>query len=247
MNLIRLTLLIIALSLLVSKSALAQSQNVQRERPTQSTSAQTAVTKDGRIVILKSDGTWEYEKEVRDSNTSSAIGKESAEKATIIEVETDQISYVGKPVVINGILMVRSDYVGGYRNAQHTHYAFMLRDEKLSFNAAYVYMQRGDTADNLRKRLLANKGELEGTFTIKIIPGRFDKNISTLAAELIDYKLVDENNGALSSPMSAAPSQGTTDDPAPLRATNNGVICLSWSTTFHRYLLNRRSTPYARH
>lgn len=171
------TLVAIALALFAANTALSQNRNTPKE----SITTQTAVTRDGRIVILRSDGTWEYSKE------ELTVLKEDAARSTILEVQSDQLSFIEKPVLINAKLQLGSLYGSGYGDAEATHYAFMLTDEK--YTTAYVYMKRGEKASELRKRLLANGGELKGSFTIQILKERYRKGFSTLMAELVDYKI----------------------------------------------------------
>src|SRR5436309_8626672 len=131
-----LLLVLLVLVLLDSENATSQSGSVQ-----------TATMKDGRVVILKTDGTWEYAKETR----KEGISNQTAEKATLLEVQTDQVAYVERPVVITGTLEMFSYYFGGYRNSQDTHYAFLLRDPSRGASPADVYIRRADAAANLRK------------------------------------------------------------------------------------------------
>ncbi|MDT7688230.1 MAG: hypothetical protein QOE46_989 [Acidobacteriota bacterium] len=179
MNLARATLLVILLLALGGSAALSQSSNLKQERQAQSNTTQTAVTRDGRTVILKSDGTWEYAKEADDPKTSYS----TPDERTILEVSTDPISFVGKPIVADGILAVSSIYWFGtsYAKAQDTHLSFTLRDAKSS--GIHVYMKRGEAANNLRQKLLANGSKMAGSFTFVIREG------GIITAELIDYKL----------------------------------------------------------
>lgn len=171
----------------------------------QSGSVQTATTKDGRVVTLKTDGTWEYAKETRTSN-------QTTEKATLLEMQTDQAAYVERPVVITGALEMFSYYFGGYRNSQDTHYAFLLRDQSRGASPADIYMQRGEAAANLRKLLLQNNGKIQGSFTIAILKERIQQpqdlfnKLGVVVAELIDFSVLNSQQNVIAdvSPTSKA-------------------------------------------
>jgi hypothetical protein len=204
----------------------------------QSGSVQTATMKDGRVVILKTDGTWEYAKETR----KEGISNQTAEKATLLEVQTDQVAYVERPVVITGTLEMFSYYFGGYRNSQDTHYAFLLRDPSRGASSADVYMRRGEVAANLRKLLLQNNGRIEGSFTIAILKERIQQpqdlfnKLGVVVAELIDYSLsnspanVGVNNMLLPNATTATPPQETNstvkNEPAPEQRIKSEDIVL---------------------
>jgi hypothetical protein len=84
----------------------------------------------------------EAESDLRDAFDKSASSKPSystttantgrAERRqnlkTIKEIETDQISFVGVPVVINGVIELSSYYNCGYRDTQPSYFAFRLFD-----------------------------------------------------------------------------------------------------------------------
>ncbi len=117
-------------------------------------------------------------------------GKEAAEHKTLLEVETDQMAFLERPVILTGTLEMGTLYGGGYQNAQETHYAFMLREQPSSPRFALVLMRRGEASATLRKLLLDHSGKLAGSFTIVVLKERY-KASSLLVAELIDYALPD--------------------------------------------------------
>jgi hypothetical protein len=184
MNLTHTAGLVIILLTLSSIAVFAQSSNRNQTTTAQSAASQTAVTRDGRTVILKSDGTWEYAKEADDSKVSSG----EAEKRTLLEVSTDQLSFVGKPVEVTGTLEPISFYWSGYSQAQDTHLAFSIYKSGGGGGRAFVYMRRGEAANKLRQTLLDKGGKLEGSFVIEILKERYMKGDVGLIAELIDYK-----------------------------------------------------------
>lgn len=149
-----------------------------------SSSVQTATTRDGHVVVLKSDGTWQYSKEPPTQKKPA----EAAEKRTLLEVQTDQMMFVEKPIIITGTLKMSSDYWAGYRKSQNTHYAFLLSDKSQSLGA-FVYMQRGEEAAKLRKLLLERNGTIEGSFTIVILKERNENLSGLLIAELTNYSV----------------------------------------------------------
>jgi len=118
----------------------------------------------------------------------SERGKDVAEHKTLLEVETDQMAFLGRPIILTGTLEMSTLYGGGYQNAPDTHYAFTLREQSSSPRFALVFMRRGEASATLRKLLLDHNGKIDGSFTIVILKERY-KASSLFAAELIDYAI----------------------------------------------------------
>jgi hypothetical protein len=102
---------------------------------------------------------------------------------SIKEVETDQISFLEVPFVINGVIELSSYYNYGYRDTQSSFFAFRLTDRS---GRANVYMWRNAASDELRRQILAAGGRLRGSFTIAIRRDKFTQNASDIYAELLD-------------------------------------------------------------
>ena len=100
---------------------------------------------------------------------------------TLKEIETDQLSFVSKPVIVQGKIELDSYYNFGYGDAQETHFSFNVTD---SSGSGYVYMLKRDAA-GIRKQLLDAGGSLRGVFKIEIRKERFQKG-SRVFAELLD-------------------------------------------------------------
>lgn len=106
----------------------------------------------------------------------------SARPVGIIDVATDQKSYVSKYLKITGLLSVSSYYDYGYRKAQSTHLAFTLKD---STGSANVYIRRGDFGESVREQILqAADNRVRGTFVIRLNPDRYETT-SDVFADLI--------------------------------------------------------------
>lgn len=187
---------------------------------------QTAVTRDGKVVILRGDGTWVYE-----SETSSTATTQPSEKGTLLEVQTDQPAYVERPVTINGTLQLASTYLGGYQSNQDSYYAFHLGDSS-QYATAFVYMKRGESAAKLRQMLLSNNGKIQGQFTINIFKERirnpsdsFNK-LGVVIAELVDYS-------ALTSPpvVKVSPTTTLPDDANQPRKSQAPIVGAPPQTT----------------
>jgi hypothetical protein len=158
-------------SLLFASFAFPQSANTQ----------QVVTAPNGRKVILNSDGTWRYATE-----DETKIDLSRIETKSLIEVTSDQISFVNKPVRAEGTLKAMSSYFGLYRQSEATHYAFQLNDNG---TIAYLYMPRGEKSTELRNQIFRNNGELKGEFDFLISQKAFEASriISSIAAELLDY------------------------------------------------------------
>lgn len=81
----------------------AQTRNRNRApvaRPSQPVSTQTAITKDGRTVILKSDGTWEYTSDPPNPTTPSPSAPLPSEQNSVLSLEAGLVYKSGdtKPV-----------------------------------------------------------------------------------------------------------------------------------------------------
>lgn len=127
-------------------------------------------------------------KESRRSNTTAtprvdALSERRRGLRSIKEVETDQISFVEVPFVINGVMELSSYYNYGYRDTQPSYFAFRLIDRS---GRANVYMSRDAAADELRRQILGAGGRLRGSFTIVIRRDKFTLNASDIYAELLD-------------------------------------------------------------
>lgn len=161
------------------KKAERKNVDASPEQP-RTEATQTAVTAAGRAVILDGDGTWRY----ADTAQTPATNTEFI-RSTLLIVSTDQTNFVEVPVYVSGKIEVSSYYNYGYTNAEKTHYSFRLKDDK---GEAAVYMPRGELSSELRRRILANGGELEGLFYFKILKSRYKEESAQLLVELISYK-----------------------------------------------------------
>ncbi|HEY3898973.1 MAG TPA: hypothetical protein VGM54_10190 [Chthoniobacter sp.] len=101
---------------------------------------------------------------------------------TVLEVESDQSSFVGKPVFFQGDLEISSYYNYGYEHAQDSHFAFDLTDS--SGRTARLYMKKGPEADTVRSKLLRFGGSARALCMITIIEPRYEKDSGELLAEL---------------------------------------------------------------
>ena len=77
-----------------------QGNRAPAPQPSQPVTTQTAITKDGRTVILKSDGTWVYSNEKSPENTSATVAPIKTEQTSTLSFETGLVMKSGdvKPV-----------------------------------------------------------------------------------------------------------------------------------------------------
>ena len=143
------------------------------------TQAQVVIAPNGRKVILNPDGTWQYQKEL-----DAKIDPSKAEMRTLAEVKSDRISFIDKPVRVAGTLRPSSFYFGLFKDSEITHFAFDLMGNGAS---AYLYMERGEKANEIRQKMLASNGALEGYFDIVLTQKGFEatKTVQAFVGELL--------------------------------------------------------------
>lgn len=137
---------------------------------------------------VKADASLKRETSARAAKQAKAEAEATAKVVesmtrTIREVETDQPSYVGKPFMLHGTIDISSYYNCGYLDAEATHYAFEICQPKLGRYFAAAYMLRSN-AEGLRKQILENGGPIEGSFTVTILPSRYESS-GSLFLELL--------------------------------------------------------------
>ena len=135
----------------------------------------------GRKVILKPNGTWEYQKETNLTYDASKIEIKSIE-----EVSSDLISFVDKPVRVVGALYPRSSYYGLFSDSASTHLAFAVISKNLT--VVYIYMERGPKANDIRQKAIENGGRLEGYFDIVLSKRAYEADKNSFNGQLLDYQ-----------------------------------------------------------
>jgi hypothetical protein len=104
-----------------------------------------------------------------------------AERAlTIKAVESDIAARKGRAIWVSGKLDVSSDYYGAYYDTKLTHSAFRITD---GTSVAYVYMPR-ETGMALTQKINAS-GPIKGSFLIEFSSKYFNKDLSSIFADLI--------------------------------------------------------------
>lgn len=183
----------------------------------------TAVTSDGRQVVLKPDGTWVFAESKRQDRLE-------VESRSLDEVATDRIAFIDKTVRVTGILSPITSYFGFYRQAEATHFAFYL-GSPTGASHAYIYVPRGPMADRLRREITARGGRLSGEFDILFTRQSYEasKGLSEYIGELTDYR----SGGG---PSSASPvdkprlveSSRTTRDLTPKQIAEKSMPSTVW-------------------
>ena len=111
----------------------------------------------------------------------------TANTKTILEVETDQTAFKGKPFVIHGAVTLSSFIEYGDMYPEATYYCFKLDDQSTN-DSAFAYGSKDSArAVKLRKELLATEGPLEGNFLVVIDPNRFYGNSTDLGLLFLDF------------------------------------------------------------
>ncbi len=130
------------------------------------------------------------EKPVEDPLTESADKNLSGEKVKLLsELERDQISYLSKEILINGVIQLDDYYDFGYTDAENTHYSFKLIDNKYSY--AYLYGSMDWTESAELKNIIIQEGPQTGIFNFIIYRSRYAES-SAVIAELVGYHLNSE-------------------------------------------------------
>jgi hypothetical protein len=106
---------------------------------------------------------------------------------SILEVESDQPSFLDQPVLLEGTIGLDNFYIYGYNRAQQTHYCFKIKDSSGRCNA---YMER-EKAANLRQQLISARKPVKGLFTVVLLSRRYKAGSPpvSLFVELLDYRL----------------------------------------------------------
>lgn len=108
--------------------------------------------------------------------------------SSIMEVASNMPGFVEVPILLTAQIKLSNYYNYGYSKAQDTHFAFQITD---SSGSGYLYMQRGERADQLRRAITNVQPKTAyGTFKITIKRDRFKPNANqtTLIAELLDFQ-----------------------------------------------------------
>ena len=140
-------------------------------------------------VAVRADDDVLYESAIIREQRAKLHGVNQKYFRTIKEVETDQLNFIGKPVIFVGEVDVSNYYNFGYNEAAATHFAFIITTDT---GFASVYMERSNPkAQSLRRKIISRGESLQGAFGVKINPKRFQKyqEGQTLLADLITYRL----------------------------------------------------------
>lgn len=111
----------------------------------------------------------------------------------LAEIEKNLAAFLNQLVVITASVKV-GGYYGKYLNMEESMNPFEIYDGTISSSATvYVYMPRGESSENLCRRITTAKGEvLFGTFTFQITEETFWQRSGdrfALLGDLIDYEL----------------------------------------------------------
>jgi DNA-directed RNA polymerase subunit RPC12/RpoP len=137
-----------------------------------------------QVVISTKELFQTYVTAVKDGVAANQAKKNTAKQnlKTIREIETDQVGFVGKILVIQGSIKPDTYFNFNYARAQTSHFSFRVED---GTGTAHLYMERAKAGD-VRRQLLDAGKPLEGTFKIIIFPSRFDPQQNGLHAELLE-------------------------------------------------------------
>lgn len=180
---------IIGIVMLVTMlSVTLYAQSIPRgQRSSKRVTYETATTKSGRTVILKSDGTWVYSDETTPTSSSTAEPVETVTAApirsTLKEVMTDKIGFKNKRVLIANPYTATSIEIPTLPDycESETHFSFQIFD---GTGIGKVQMKRSSSSE-LRKRLLRD-GIAYGSFIISLLK---NPKVGCAEAELLDYRL----------------------------------------------------------
>ena len=180
---------ILMLTTMLSVTVYAKSLSRGAQRSSKRVTSETATTKSGRTVILRSDGTWVYSDETRPSGSSTAEPVETVATAAPIrsslkEVMTDKIGFKNKKVLIANPYTATSIEIPTLPDycESETHFSFQIFD---GTGIGKVQMKRS-SASELRKRLLRD-GIAYGSFIVSLLKKKPEIGCADL--ELLDYKL----------------------------------------------------------
>lgn len=179
-------ILLLTTMLLVTVYAKSLTRGAQRS--SKRVTYETATTKSGRAVILKSDGTWVYSDTTTPSDSSTAEPVETVTAApmrsSLKEVMTDKMGFKNKRVLIASAYNLTSIEIPTLPDycQSETHFSFRISD---GTGLVDVQMKRSSSSE-LRKRLLRD-GIAYGSFIISLLKKK--PEIGCADAELLDYKL----------------------------------------------------------
>ena len=117
-----------------------------------------------------------------------------ADTLTIKQIESDFLGNLDKPLTIQGTIEVDNYYgFGGFKGTEADFFSFRIRDKS---GSGWVFMKRGQDANQLRTQIFANKrGAIEGRFTF-LLPSNYYKSgegyIFGLLTRVADAINVDE-------------------------------------------------------
>ena len=122
---------------------------------------------------------------------ASEMSRSMPRKRSIKEIESDQLSFIGRGFEICGMLSVSSYYNYKWRNAQSEYLAFDLKDQ--NHDRATVYGVKYKFGD-LRQIILHSPGEeVHGCWQLRIPMDRYDKDALQLLPELDPYAAIKVN------------------------------------------------------
>lgn len=179
---------ILMLTIMLCVTVYAKSLSRGAQRSSKRVTYETATTKSGRTVILKSDGTWVYSDETTPGGSSKAEQVETVTAApirsTLKEVMTDKLGFKNKRVLIANpytATYIEIPTLPDYCESE-THFSFQIFD---GTGIGKVQMKRS-SASELRKRLLRD-GIAYGSFIVSLLKKKPEIGCADL--DLLDYKL----------------------------------------------------------